>query len=465
MTQQPGSGSGRNTPRRGGAAGRSSDAGRGRKPAPRGTSGQGSAKRSFPERGRSSAEGRPFEERGERGSQGRPAGSRGERSTQGRSSENRGDRGSQGRSFEDRGGRDGGRGAEGRSSEGRSASRSGGDRRDSTGGRPAAGRSSGFPSSRSGAASGGRTGGKPARPGSGGKPRARSGGQDGARQKPAGAKAFGRERFGQNLGPVRAPSKPRRSSRPADEIDVHNPEGVRLQKVMALAGVASRRVCEEMILDGRVEVDGTVVTELGVRVDPEKVAVHVDGIWLQLDEHLKYYVFNKPRGVVSTMEDPEGRPCISDFLKTKNKNERLFHVGRLDAETEGLLLLTNDGELTNRLTHPSYEVPKTYLVQVRGPMAQGIGAQMKEGIELEDGLAQVDSFKLVDSTPGHILVEVVLHSGRNRVVRRLFDAVGHPVERLVRLQLGPIRVGDQRQGSIRVLGRQEVGHLLASVGL
>ncbi|MBG6224666.1 pseudouridine synthase [Arthrobacter sp. CAN_A2] len=258
---------------------------------------------------------------------------------------------------------------------------------------------------------------------------------------------------------------PKRASRPADEVDVHNPEGVRLQKVMALAGVASRRVCEEMILDGRVEVDGTVVTELGVRVVPEQVAIHVDGIRLQLDENLKYYVFNKPRGVVSTMEDPEGRPCISDFLKNKNKNERLFHVGRLDAETEGLLLLTNDGELTNRLTHPSYEVPKTYLVQVRGPMAQGVGTQMKAGIELEDGVAKVDSFKLVDSTPGHILVEVVLHSGRNRVVRRLFDAVGHPVERLVRTQLGPIRVGDQRQGSIRVLGRQEVGHLLASVGL
>ncbi|MBG6183966.1 pseudouridine synthase, partial [Arthrobacter sp. CAN_A214] len=301
-----------------------------------------------------------------------------------------------------------------------------------------------------------------ARP-SGGRPGAAKPGRP-TRQKPAGPKAFGRERFGKDLGPVRRP-KPARSSRPADEVDVHDPEGVRLQKVMALAGVASRRVCEEMILDGRVEVDGSVVTELGVRVDPEKVAIHVDGMRLQLNESQRYYVFNKPRGVVSTMEDPEGRPCIGDFLKNKNKNERLFHVGRLDAETEGLLLLTNDGELTNRLTHPSYEVPKTYLVQVRGPMAQGIGAQMKEGIELEDGVARVDSFKLVDSTPGHVLVEVVLHSGRNRVVRRLFDAVGHPVERLVRTQVGPIRVGDQRQGSIRVLGRQEVGHLLASVGL
>lgn len=220
-----------------------------------------------------------------------------------------------------------------------------------------------------------------------------------------------------------------------------------------------------MIEDGRVEVDGTIVTDLGVRVDPAQVAIHVDGIRLQLNDHLVYYVFNKPKGVICTMEDPEGRPCISDYLKNKNENERLFHVGRLDVATEGLLLLTNDGELTNRLTHPSYEVPKTYLVQVRGPMAHGIGAKMREGIELEDGIASVDSFRLVDSTPGHILVEVVLHSGRNRVVRRLFEAVGHPVERLVRTQVGPIRVNDQRQGSIRVLGNQEVGHLLAAVGL
>jgi pseudouridine synthase len=240
---------------------------------------------------------------------------------------------------------------------------------------------------------------------------------------------------------------------------------VRLQKIMASAGVASRRVCEEMIESGRVEVDGQVVRELGLRVDPKQVSITVDGISLQLDESLVYMVFNKPKGVVSTMEDPEGRPCISDFLKNRQANERLFHVGRLDAATEGLLLLTNDGELANRLSHPKYEVPKTYLAQVRGPMGPGVGAQMREGIELEDGVARVDSFKLVDSTPGHILVEVILHSGKNRIVRRLFEAAGYPVERLVRVQVGPIRLNDQRQGSIRVLGRQEVGHLLASVGM
>ena len=293
------------------------------------------------------------------------------------------------------------------------------------------------------------------------KPKARSG-APGA----AASRAFGSERFGRNLGPVRKPSRNRGPRREVPQSELHDADGVRLQKVMASAGVASRRVCEEMIAEGRVEVDGQVVTELGVRVDPKTAVIHVDGLRIQLDENLVYMVFNKPKGVVSTMEDPDGRPCISDFLKnTKNKGERLFHVGRLDVATEGLLLLTNDGELANRLTHPSYEVPKTYLVQVRGPFPQGIGAQLKSGVELEDGLASVDSFRLVDSTPGHVLIEVVLHSGKNRIVRRMFDAVGFPVQRLVRVKVGPIGLGDQRQGSIRNLGKQEVGHLLASVGL
>lgn len=307
--------------------------------------------------------------------------------------------------------------------------------------------------------------GQSGKPGTGGKPgqgrKPGQSGKPGQGRKPAGAKAFGDERFGKNLGPIK--SAPRKSSTPNNQPTEHHPDGVRLQKVMAQAGVASRRVCEEMIEEGRVEVNGAVVTELGVRVKPAEAAIHVDGIRLQLDEEMMYYVFNKPQGVVSTMEDPEGRKCISNFLR--KGTERLFHVGRLDVATEGLLLLTNDGELTNRLTHPSYEVPKTYLVQVRGPMPSGIGAKMKEGMELEDGRASVDSFRLVDSTPGHILVEVILHSGKNRVVRRLFDAVGFPVERLVRVKVGPIALGDQRQGTIRALGRQEVGHLLASVGM
>jgi 23S rRNA pseudouridine2605 synthase len=280
----------------------------------------------------------------------------------------------------------------------------------------------------------------------------------------AASRAFGSERFGQNLGPVRRPTRKKGPRGEVAQSELHDADGVRLQKVMASAGVASRRVCEEMIAEGRVEVDGQVVTELGVRIDPKTAVIHVDGLRIQLDENLVYMVFNKPKGVVSTMEDPEGRPCISDFLRNQH-GERLFHVGRLDVATEGLLLLTNDGELANRLTHPSYEVPKTYLVQVRGPFPQGIGAQLKQGVELEDGNANVDSFRLVDSTPGHVLIEVVLHSGKNRIVRRLFDAVGFPVLRLVRVKVGPIGLGDQRQGSIRNLGKQEVGHLLASVGL
>ncbi|SKB86707.1 16S rRNA pseudouridine516 synthase [Arthrobacter sp. 49Tsu3.1M3] len=286
----------------------------------------------------------------------------------------------------------------------------------------------------------------------------------GAANKFAGPRAFGSERFGQNLGPVRKPARNRGPRREVPQSELHDADGTRLQKVMASAGVASRRVCEEMIAEGRVEVDGQVVTELGVRVDPKTAVIHVDGLRIQLDENMVYMVFNKPKGVVSTMEDPDGRPCISDFVRNHH-GERLFHVGRLDVATEGLLLLTNDGELANRLTHPSYEVPKTYLVQVRGPFPQGVGAELKGGVELEDGIASVDSFKLVDSTPGHVLIEVVLHSGKNRIVRRMFDAVGFPVLRLVRVKVGPIGLGDQRQGSIRNLGKQEVGHLLASVGL
>ncbi len=282
--------------------------------------------------------------------------------------------------------------------------------------------------------------------------------------KATGSRAFGGERFGQSLGPVRKPARKRGPRAEVPQSELHDADGTRLQKVMASAGVASRRVCEEMIAEGRVEVDGQVVTELGVRVDPKSAVIHVDGLRIQLDENMVYMVFNKPKGVVSTMEDPDGRPCISDFVRNHH-GERLFHVGRLDVATEGLLLLTNDGELANRLTHPSYEVPKTYLVQVRGPFPQGIGAELKAGVELEDGIASVDSFKLVDSTPGHVLIEVVLHSGKNRIVRRMFDAVGFPVLRLVRVKVGPIGLGDQRQGSIRNLGKQEVGHLLASVGL
>ena len=240
-------------------------------------------------------------------------------------------------------------------------------------------------------------------------------------------------------------------------------EGVRLQKVLAQAGVASRRHAEAMIEQGRVEVNGEIVTRQGMRVNPNVDIIRVDGARINVNEEHEYFVFNKPRGVISTMVDPEGRPSIATYLKPGQ--EHLFHVGRLDNETEGLLILTNDGELANRLTHPSYEVPKTYVVQTRGPLAKGVSNRLREGVELEDGVAQVDSFKLVDSTPGHVLVEVVLHSGKNRIVRRMFQEIGHPVERLVRVKVGPILLGDQKQGTVRALNAQELGHLKALVGL
>ncbi|POH72892.1 pseudouridine synthase [Arthrobacter glacialis] len=293
-------------------------------------------------------------------------------------------------------------------------------------------------------------------------------GKPGAR-KPSqtGARPFKNEQYGRTVtsSKNRPTEQNRRPLTTTDDIDIHNAEGVRLQKVMAMAGVASRRLCEDMILEGRVQVDGVTVNQLGLRVDPATVDITVDGMTIQTNDQMVYMVFNKPKGVVSTMDDPEGRPCISDFLKKRQTAERLFHVGRLDTATEGLLLLTNDGELANRLSHPKYGIPKTYLVQVKGPMAQGVGAQLKDGVELEDGWQRVDSFRLVDSTPGHVLAEVVLHSGKNRIVRRMFDAVGYPVERLVRVKFGPIALGDQRQGSVRVLGRHEVGYLLADVGM
>lgn len=251
--------------------------------------------------------------------------------------------------------------------------------------------------------------------------------------------------------------------RPDDQRDVHDPDGVRLQKVLAGAGVGSRRACEQIISAGRVTVDGVVVRELGVRVDPHTAVVHVDGLRLQLDTAVVTLALNKPRGVVSTMSDPQGRPSLDGFVR--DRTERLFHVGRLDTDSEGLLLLTNDGELANRLAHPSHEVPKTYLVTVVGKIKPAVGVTLRAGIELDDGPAAVDSLRVVDSTPDATLVEVVLHEGRNRIVRRMFDAVGHPVTRLVRTQIGPVRLGRLRPGHTRELSREELGALMSEVGL
>jgi 23S rRNA pseudouridine2605 synthase len=264
-------------------------------------------------------------------------------------------------------------------------------------------------------------------------------------------------------GGARFADKPKSSAKKAPAKDVHDPDGIRLQKVLAAAGVGSRRACEELIENGRVMVDDQVVRDQGVRVDPSRVVIHVDGLRIQLDESKVYLAINKPPGVVSTMDDERGRPALSDFVG--QRKERLFHVGRLDIDTEGLLLLTNDGELAHRLLHPSYGVQKVYLAEIRGPVARDVGKRLRAGIELEEGLVSVDSFKVVDSQPGKALVEVILHEGKHHVVRRLLEAVGYPVLQLVRTDVGPIKLGELRSGKVRSLTSGEVARLYAVVGL
>ena len=248
--------------------------------------------------------------------------------------------------------------------------------------------------------------------------------------------------------------------------EMTEPEGIRLQKVLSQAGIASRRVAERMIRDGRIEVDGRIVTELGTRVDPDTAEIKVDGGRIVLDDSMVYLAINKPRGMHSTMSDDRGRPCVGDLVEHRVRgNKKLFHVGRLDADTEGLLLLTNDGELAHRLMHPSYEVPKTYLATVVGSVPRGLGKTLKAGIQLDDGPVSLDDFAVVDAVPGKTLVRVTLHEGRNRIVRRILESVGFPVKELVRTDIGPVTLGDQRPGSIRVLTRKEVGELSKAVGL
>lgn len=310
-----------------------------------------------------------------------------------------------------------------------------------------------------GAASAGGTAGRTGRPGRAGTTRSASGGQGpqrgfaaGGRRTPAGARGAGGRTGSAAVSRSAAP-----------DIDVHDPAGVRLQKLLAAAGVGSRRVCEKLIVDGRVEVDGHVVRELGVRIDPIAQAVHVDGTRVQLDTSQVYFAFNKPLGVVSTMSDELGRPCVGDYVA--QRAERLFHVGRLDSDTEGLILLTNDGELSHRLQHPSYEIPKTYIATVPGPVARDVGRTLREGVELEDGPVRVDSFRLIDSLPGRAIVEVILHEGRKHVVRRLLEAVGHPVETLSRVQVGPVHLRDLKSGRMRPLNGKEVAELYKAAGL
>ncbi len=245
----------------------------------------------------------------------------------------------------------------------------------------------------------------------------------------------------------------------------HN-QGVRLQRVLSQAGIASRRVAEKMIRDGRVEVDDVVVTEMGTRVDPAGSVIRVDGARIALDDTLVHLAINKPLGMHSTMSDDRGRPCVGDLVEHRVRgNKKLFHVGRLDADTEGLLLLTNDGELAHRLMHPSFEVPKTYLATVDGAVPRGLGRKLREGIDLDDGAVSVDDFAVVDTAAGKSLVRLTLHEGRKRIVRRLLAEVGYPVRELVRTEIGEVSLGDQRPGSIRVLTQKEIGELSKAVGL
>jgi len=239
-------------------------------------------------------------------------------------------------------------------------------------------------------------------------------------------------------------------------------EGVRLQKVLAQAGVASRRAAEDLIARGRVEVNGEMVREQGVRVDPASDTIRVDGKRIPPQRPHLYVVLNKPRGVVSTMEDPQGRPTVADYLGNRG---RLFHVGRLDADTEGLLLLTNDGDFAQRMAHPSFEVPKTYLAEVSGQVTEATLRRLRAGVDLEDGPVKVDQARLIQRVGERSLVRVTLHSGRNRVVRRMFDAVGHPVRKLSRIAIGPVRLGDLKSGAVRDLTRDELGALLDLVKL
>ena len=238
-------------------------------------------------------------------------------------------------------------------------------------------------------------------------------------------------------------------------------EGVRLQKVLAQAGIASRRRCEQLMAEGHVEVNGEIVTQMGARVDPANDVIRVDGRRLPPRTDHAYLLVNKPRGVVSSMSDGRGRPDLRSLLV--DRPERLFHVGRLDTDTSGLLIVTNDGDLAHRLAHPSFEVTKTYVALVEGDVPDTLAGRLRAGIELDDGPAQVDRFRVMDRSRGRSLVELDLHIGRNRIVRRILDEVGHPVVELTRTAFGPLRLGGLAVGTTRELSRDEIGELFDTV--
>jgi 23S rRNA pseudouridine2605 synthase len=234
--------------------------------------------------------------------------------------------------------------------------------------------------------------------------------------------------------------------------------GERLQKVLASAGLGSRRSVERLIDDGRVTINGRRA-QLGARVDTNNDKVEVDGSPVPVRPELAYFLMNKPAGVVTTASDPHGRTTVMDYVPT---DERLWPVGRLDIATEGALLLTNDGELTFRLTHPSFHVPKTYLAEVRGSVGAGVVRRLERGLELDDGPTAPARVVVRDRSGSSSLVEMTIREGRHRQVRRMFDEVGHPVTRLARIGIGPVSVGRLRPGTVRRLTPEEVTSLYAA---
>jgi 23S rRNA pseudouridine2605 synthase len=235
----------------------------------------------------------------------------------------------------------------------------------------------------------------------------------------------------------------------------------RLQKVLAHAGLASRRAVEEMIAAGRVSVNGEPA-RLGQKIDPSKDEVQVDGSRVPLHADLVWYLVNKPAGVVTTASDPEGRPTVVDLVDAPT---RVWPVGRLDIDSEGLVLLTNDGDLTHHLTHPSFEVPKTYLVEISGGLSDQAVRELLRGIELDDGPAAATRVHVVDRRAGATLAEITITEGRNRQVRRMLEAVGSKVLRLVRVSVGPLMLGRLKPGRARRLGPEEVRTLYRASGL
>ena len=233
----------------------------------------------------------------------------------------------------------------------------------------------------------------------------------------------------------------------------------RLNKIIADAGVTSRRGADELIQDGRVSVDGHIIRELGAKFDTSKVKVMVDGETITATLTKSYLVLHKPKGVLSTMYDPEGRPSLADFIDLRK--ERLFHVGRLDKDSEGLILLTNDGDLTFRATHPSFGLEKTYIIEFEGRLEIGVDKVLLKGVELEDGMGRVLSFKQLSAN----WIEVKIHEGRYHIIRRLMEAVGVEVLRLIRTNFGPISLGDTPEGRWRDLNEQELLNIQKALDL